>query len=297
MEHTLMKKETLPAPSTWTAMKEQAQVLLKSGFLPPSIKTPEQALSIALAGRELGIGFMESIRSINIIQGKPTISPQLMLALANRRGEVEDLKIEEHADKVTVTIVRKGRSAHTSEFGVKEATAMNLIGKDNYRKQPKTMFQWRALAANLRVTFPDVVLGLYTPEEMGAEVTVGDQGEMEVVSPEFQETSIPAEIIPENPTAAATEEIPQELPKAAASEQAVTEQTAVEQILDKVSAKGTHYWIIVDREGVRYKCWNSTTAAYAMKMKDEKRPVLITSVSGKYGLEIKFMVAAYADAN
>ncbi len=43
------------------------------------------------------------------------------------------------------------------------------------------MFMWRALAANLRVTFPDVVLGLYTPEELGANVSIGENDQMEII--------------------------------------------------------------------------------------------------------------------
>lgn len=157
-----MVKKEAPAmkPATWVALKEQAIMLVKSGFLPVAINTPEKAVAVALAGRELGIGTMESFRSINIIQGKPTVSPQLMLALANRTKELENIEIQASDEKCVVSIKRKGRSVVTNEFGVKEATELGLMGKDNYKKQKKTMFQWRALAANLRVTFPDVVLGL-----------------------------------------------------------------------------------------------------------------------------------------
>lgn len=160
---------TLPVnqPSeNWITMKEQAAVMLKSGFLPSAIRTAEQCIAIAMTGKELGIGFMESLRSINVIQGKPTVSPQLMLALANRTGELKDIKINPSDDKCEITVVREGRQPYTNEFGIKEAQELGLMERDNYKKQKKIMFQWRALAANLRVTFPDVLLGLYTPEEM-----------------------------------------------------------------------------------------------------------------------------------
>jgi DNA-binding transcriptional regulator YhcF (GntR family) len=103
-----------------------------------------------------------------------------MLALANRTGQLEDQEIIATAEKATVTIKRKGRKAHTEVFGREEAAALGLINKDNYKKQPATMFKWRALAANLRVTFPDVISGLYTPEELGAAVNVGEGEEMVV---------------------------------------------------------------------------------------------------------------------
>lgn len=176
-----MTKEIAIA-NDWASLKEQATMLTKSGFLPPSVKTPEQAIAIALTSKELGIGLMEGFRSINVIQGKPTISPQLMLGLANRTGQLQDIKIDATDQRCVVTVWRKGREPHTETFGVPEATALGLMGRDNYNKQRATMFKWRSLAANLRVTFPDVMLGFYTPEEMGAEVKIGESEQMEIVS-------------------------------------------------------------------------------------------------------------------
>lgn len=170
------------AISNWSSFKEQAEMLVKSGFLPVSINTPEKALAIAMTAKELGVGMMEGFRSINIIQGKPCVSPQLMLALAMRTGQLQQIKYDSTDERCRVTITRKGWEPHTEEFGVKEATALGLIGRDNYRKQASIMFRWRALAAGLRVTFSDVVLGLYNPEEMGAEVKTNIEGEMEVIS-------------------------------------------------------------------------------------------------------------------
>lgn len=154
--------------------------LLKSGLLPTTIKTPEAATAIILKGSELGIGAMEALSSINVILGKPTTSPQLMLALARRTKELEDIKIEDDGSKCVVTIKRKGQTPVTTSFSMEDAKAMNLSGKDNWNKQPKVMRQWRALAANLRLTFPDAISGLFTHEEMGAEVVADSEGNMTV---------------------------------------------------------------------------------------------------------------------
>lgn len=149
---------------------KEADTFVKSGMLPASINTPEKALVIIQKGRELNIPPMEALSSITVIQGKPSVSPQLMLALARRSGQLEDLKMVIDAKRATVTVKRKGQSEYTTTFGIEEATAAGLIGKDNYKKQPGIMFQWRALAANLRVTFPDAISGLYTFDEMGADM-------------------------------------------------------------------------------------------------------------------------------
>lgn len=150
----------------WRVLREQADVLVKSGFLPAAVNTPEKAIAIIMKGKELGIGAMEALSSINVILGKPSVSPQLMLALARRTGQLEDLKMDTSDKGATVTVTRKDQSPYTTTFGIKEATDLQLIGKDNYKKQASVMFQWRALAANLRITFPDAISGLYLIEEM-----------------------------------------------------------------------------------------------------------------------------------
>ena len=197
-------------PDDWSALKEQSNMLIKTGFLPPSIKTPEQVIAIALTGRELGIGTMESIRGINVIQGKPSVSPQLMLALSRRTGQLERFALHApgrpgtppDATGAECHIKRRGEPENVTVFGPNEARALGLMDKDNYKKQAAVMFGWRAVAANLRMTFPDAISGLYTPDEMGADVTVSESGEMLVDNPQ----PIPT------PTANAPIPMPQEKP-------------------------------------------------------------------------------------
>jgi hypothetical protein len=187
--------------SDWQVLTEQATMLVKSQFLPQSIKTPEQAVAIILQGRELGIGTMAALQTINVIQGKPTVSPQLMLALINRSGQLEDMKMEATAQGAICMMKRKGRHGHTVKFGMAEAQALQLSGKDNYKKQPATMFQWRAVAMCARVVFPDVILGLYTPDEMGADV----EPETGSIPPDIEVASLPS-ALPDQTTSAEWQE-------------------------------------------------------------------------------------------
>ena len=163
-------KPNIPDASEFGVMKETATMLVKTGFLPQAIKTPEQAIAIILTGRELGIGTMAALNTINVIQGKPTVSPQLMLALIERSGQLENIEITNGANGAICDMKRRGRAVHREIFGPNEAKAMGLDGKDNYKKQAAVMYRWRAVAACARVVFPDVILGLYTPDEMGADV-------------------------------------------------------------------------------------------------------------------------------
>lgn len=156
----------------------------QAGLLPSHIKTDAAGVMLVVTGQELGLGFTASVNGINIIQNKPSISPQLMLALAMKTREVEGYKIESTKAGATCTVKRKGMDPVTTSFGENEAKATGLMGKDNYIKQPEVMFRWRVIAQTLRLTFPDVISGLYTPDELGAEVAVSEEGEMIVTQPE-----------------------------------------------------------------------------------------------------------------
>lgn len=186
----------IPSQSEWNIITDMAERMFKSGLMPDSIKSAFAAVAIFTLGREIGISPWQAISTINVIAGKPTISPQLMLALIKRSGLLEDMKIDVTADAATVTMKRKGETVHTEVFSMEDARTMTttewvngakktipLADKYNWRAQPKTMMKWRAVAACARVVFPDVILGLYTPEEMGADVQTDDSGSMTIVEP------------------------------------------------------------------------------------------------------------------
>src|SRR3990167_2331297 len=124
---------------------ELGKVLVKSGMLPQSVKNPEAAVAIMLKGREIGMPVMESFALINVIQGKPTIAPQGMLALIKRSGQQEDTKIEDDGNECLVTMKRKGETPHTAFFFMEDAKAMGWGGKKNWTKHPKTRRQGRAI--------------------------------------------------------------------------------------------------------------------------------------------------------
>lgn len=144
-----------------------ATTLLRSGMLPNSLVRPEQVAAIIVRGRELGIGPMEALMSINVVRGKVSSSTQLMLALIYRSGMLEDIKMD-RGDPSIVTMKRKGMSEHSVSFGSEDAKRAGLIkGGGAYDKWPEIMYLWRAIAICARVVFPDVVGAVYTPDELG----------------------------------------------------------------------------------------------------------------------------------
>lgn len=169
----------MPVGAEWEALKEQAGILVKSGLLPQSVNTPEKAIAIALKGRELGIGPWQALSHINVIQGKPTASSELMLALAySRIPGFRAEPVEDSDEAFAIKLTRPGQQSYVARFTVQEAKRAGLLGKDSWGKYPRAMLRARAISAGLRLIAPDAIMGLsYTPEELGAEV----DGEGEVV--------------------------------------------------------------------------------------------------------------------
>lgn len=160
------------ALSEWNTMREQATALVSSGFLPRAVNTPEKAMAIIQTGKELGLGPMQALRSIHIIEGKPTMSADLIagLALAKLPGSV--LRVSESSDKQCVIEAgRAGQKLTSFTYTMADAQRAGLAGKDNWKKHPRAMLRARAITEAARAIFPDTCVGLYDPDELGAVTT------------------------------------------------------------------------------------------------------------------------------
>lgn len=151
----------------WEVMRSQADELLKSGFLPKSIRTPEQAIAIMQTGKELGLGPMQSLRGIHVIDGKPAMSADLIAGLALARVPGSTLRVVESTNLVCrVEAGRAGQALTPFSFSMDDAKAAGLTGKPVWRQYPRAMLRARCLTEACRAVFPDVVMGLYSPEEL-----------------------------------------------------------------------------------------------------------------------------------
>lgn len=165
-------------PSAQTALEPNsvneafylAEKLVQSGLLGRSIQKPESALAIILAGRELGLTAMQSLRSIHIIEGKPTLSADLMVALVKRSPTCQYFKLVESTAKIaTYETDRAGEGVTRMSFTVEQAQNAGLMGKDNWRKYTDAMLRARCIAALARAVYPDLLAGIYEPDELERE--------------------------------------------------------------------------------------------------------------------------------
>lgn len=145
-----------------------AQRVNATPFVPKAMQgKPEHVLACVLYGRELGLGPMQALNSIHVIEGRAAASPELMRALVASAGHRIDI-VENTNERCVMKGVRADTEATaTVQWTVEDAKLAGLTGKDNWRKYPRAMLAARCTSELCRLLFPDVIAGLsYTPEEI-----------------------------------------------------------------------------------------------------------------------------------
>ena len=172
----------LPDTATWKTMLEMADALVKSGLLPASIKTPQAAVAIMQKGSELGIPPMLALSNIVVIQGKPTANSELMLSMIYRDHGDGAIVFAETTDALCKIRYqrRTWNMSNTYTFTMADAQKASLLGNQTWQKYPAAMLRARCISAVARMAFPDSIGGMYTPDELGADVDVID-GEVVIV--------------------------------------------------------------------------------------------------------------------
>ena len=159
--------------STEIALSDQiqkAKLLADSSILPESYRQkPSNLLWAMELADALDVSLAQAITGITVIQGKPTMSAEMMRALVLRAGH--RFTVTEMTDKaVTVTVARKEWPDDVQQFTFSMADAQHagLAKSATYQKHPKAMLLARATSMACRAVFPDVVSGMgYVPEELG----------------------------------------------------------------------------------------------------------------------------------
>jgi len=145
-------------------LSERYMRLAREAGIIPREMNAAQAQAIILAGREIGLEPLQSLRTMAFINGRLTMSVQLQLALARQRAGVRVEQLTETDDSCTVTLARDGERI-TCAYTLADARRAGLERSHGWQKYPRQMLRWRAIGDALRIIAPDVVMGLLSPEE------------------------------------------------------------------------------------------------------------------------------------
>jgi hypothetical protein len=182
-----------------------AKMVSGSDFAPKDFRgKPESCLLAIQHGSEIGLSPMQSLQSIAVINGRPSIWGDAALAVVSASSvceyvteEIEDGKDGE-ALVAICTAKRRGYPKPTVvRFTVTDAKKAGLWGKGGpWTQYPRRMLQLRARGFALRDAFPDVLKGLVTAEEAQDYSTPTQAPEPVVVRPKFDATPEPASATP-----------------------------------------------------------------------------------------------------
>lgn len=163
--------ELYGADRSWVALRspamELAQYVADTAFVPKGLRGNAPAIAAAiLYGDELGLGPMQSLARIAVIDGRPTLSAETQRGLVLAAGHAI-WAVESTDTRVTIAGRRKGDDrTHECTWTMDTAKKAGLSGKPSYRAYPRAMLTARATAELVRLAFADVVGGLAATEEI-----------------------------------------------------------------------------------------------------------------------------------
>lgn len=161
------------------------------GFVPSAYLGRPPAIAAAiLTGAELGLGPMTALRSIHIVEGRPELSAELMLALA-LRGGVRATWLETTSASARLQLEREGHAPLELGYTWADAERAGLTRRQTYQRHPAAMLRARALSAALRAYCPDLLgPGVYVEGEIDTpdEPTAGPSVTLEAPSPPEPQT-------------------------------------------------------------------------------------------------------------
>lgn len=144
-----------------------AQSLANTSFAGAYRGKPDEITAAILTGQELGLQPMTSLKSIDVIQGQPALRAHAMRAIL--QGQGHEIELMESDDKFCrMRGRRKGAEAWQEVvWDILRAGQLGLLGKDQWKKQPKTMLIARATGEICRLVASDALHGMpYAAEEL-----------------------------------------------------------------------------------------------------------------------------------
>lgn len=170
-------------------VERMAMAVAKSGLF--GVKEPNQALALMLIAQAEGLHPAIAARDYNIIQGRPALKADAMLArFQSAGGKVEWMTLTD--ERVVGKFTHAQGGTVEIDWDMARAKKAGLGGKDNWTKWPRQMLRARVISEGIRTVFPGCIAGFYAPEE------VMDFAPEKDITPATPATNAPAQ--PAKPT-------------------------------------------------------------------------------------------------
>jgi len=159
------------APSNFQEAMRFADMLSSSTMVPKDFQGKPANILVAVQwGAEVGLGPLQALQNIAVINGRPSIWGDAALALVQGHpayeSHQESVRGEGDAMAGVCRVKRRGSEWHEAVFTVEDAKKAGLWGKSGpWQQYPKRMLQLRARGFAIRDKFADALRGVITAEE------------------------------------------------------------------------------------------------------------------------------------
>ena len=171
------------SPQTFEQALTFSTYLADSDLVPKDFKgKPGNCLIAMQWGSELGLKPLQAMQNLAIINGRPSLWGDAVIALVRGSPLCESIIETDDGNTATCKVKRRGEAEQMRTFSMEDAAAAGLKGKQGpWAQYPKRMRQMRARAFALRDVFPDVLRGLPVAEELMDTPPEKDMGMADVV--------------------------------------------------------------------------------------------------------------------
>ncbi|MGE4072698.1 MAG: hypothetical protein AB7E72_16135 [Lysobacterales bacterium] len=193
MNMPVAKQQFSLAPQSIEEAMRFADMMSKSNLVPKDFSGNPGNILVAIQwGMELGLQPMQAMQNIAVINGRPSLWGDAVIALVKSSPACEYVVEETSDDAAVCRVKRHGEPEQSRTFTKADALKAGLLNKQGpWSQYPKRMLQMRARSWALRDVFPDVLRGMPIAEELQDMVPAKDMGAADVVAREPAQLDYP----------------------------------------------------------------------------------------------------------
>ena len=167
---------------SFTEMDQMAGAIAASGLF--GMKDKNSVLALMAVAQAEGLHPATAARDFHIIQGRPALKADAMLARFQNAGGKVDWK-DYTDEKVTGVFSHPNGGSLAVTWTIEQAQRIGLVKPGSgWQKFPRAMLRSRCISEGIRSVFPGSVTGFYSPEEVqDFEPQTKDLGKVEIVAP------------------------------------------------------------------------------------------------------------------
>ena len=147
---------------------DYSKLIAESDLAPKDYRGKPGNVLIAIQfGSEVGLLPLQAIQNIAVINGRPAIWGDAMIALVQNHPLCEYIKEYSKDGTAYCTVKRRGEDEYTYSFSTQDAKNAGLLGKAGvWSTYPNRILQMRARGFALRDKFSDILKGIAMREEV-----------------------------------------------------------------------------------------------------------------------------------